>query len=108
MKIILLLLSLSVGFGCASQSTLRNEWLGADKVLHFGISTALAAAVTRHELNRGRSDCDARRIGFTVSISAGALKELYDKKIKKTFWSFEDMGWDLLGATVGSVAASDC
>lgn len=94
--------------GCASQTSSRHDWLGVDKAEHFAVSAAMAAAITNYQEHHGHSGCSAIRTGFVITISAGAVKELYDKKIKGTYWSLEDFGWDVLGATVGSLAAANC
>lgn len=117
-KSALLVLSLLV-CACASQSTPhlhahqvsehpKDDWYGIDKLAHFSVSAAIAAGVTNYKERHGSSGCAAARMGFAITLSIGAGKELYDKKIKKTFWSWEDMTWDAIGATVGSLAAADC
>ena len=95
--------------GCATQHGGVNDWYGKDKVAHFGISAALAAATTNYIESRDeKHGCKPAWIGFSTSIAIGAAKESYDKNVKKTRWSWEDFSYDVLGATVGSLAASDC
>lgn len=86
----------------------NDDWFGVDKLAHFGASAAIAASVTNYRESHGSSGCDAARTGFAITMTIGAGKELYDKNIKRTFWSWEDLTWDMMGGIVGSLAAADC
>lgn len=86
----------------------NNPWFGKDKAVHFAVSTALAAGLTAAAKEHDRTNCDAALVGFSVSLAIGAGKESYDKRIKKTRYSYRDMVWNMAGATVGSVLASGC
>jgi putative lipoprotein len=108
MKLILALLLSILCFGCANQKARNNDWYGIDKAAHFGISAAVAASVTNYAESRGKQPCHAAGIGLSVSLAVGASKEWYDKQIKKTFWSWEDLTYDLLGGSIGALAASNC
>ena len=85
-----------------------DNWFGEDKLMHFGASAAIAAAVTNYKQHHGSSGCEAARIGFSVSLAIGAAKETSDKYIKRTYWSLKDFTWDVLGASVGTLAAGHC
>ena len=37
-----------------------------------------------------------------------AAKESYDKRTKKTLYSFHDMAWNFAGSAIGSLAGSNC
>jgi len=86
----------------------EDRWFAGDKYAHFLVSAAISSAVTQGAIENGQNKCDAARVGFTVTLTIGAGKELYDKYKKKTFYSYKDMTWDLLGSAVGSLGASNC
>ena len=41
-----------------------------------------------------------------MAVSFGAGKELYDRNVKNTYWSWKDLAWDLAGAVAGALAAT--
>jgi len=92
---------------CALQSPTKPIQWQEDKIKHFSATTAISAAAASHE-REGDRDCQAagRSILFTMSIGAG--KETYDKYVKKTFWDWEDMTWNLIGSTVGASLGAHC
>jgi putative lipoprotein len=92
----------------APQHSKPDNWIGVDKLAHFTASAVIAAAVTNYQQRHGSGDCEAARIGFTVSLAVGASKEYYDKTVKRTRWSWKDFTWDVIGSGVGSLAAADC
>jgi len=110
----LIMLCLLIGViaaGCAVQpgkAPPPDNWFGKDKLAHFGVSAAMAAALTNYKKQHGSSDCEAARIGISVSLAVGAAKETYDKYIKRTYWSLKDFTWDVLGSSIGAMAASGC
>jgi len=85
-----------------------DRWFAGDKYTHFLVSSAISAAITKSRIDQGLNRCVAARIGFGITLSIGAGKEIHDKYVKKTRYSYRDMTWDLLGSTVGSLAASNC
>lgn len=89
---------------CTGCSTVRHDdrFFGRDKLYHFTIAGAIGAGTTVSADCRGTSRADAPIIGTSVALGFGAGKELYDLKIKKTFWSWKDMLWDLIGGLAGS------
>lgn len=96
--------------GCTvlNQKDLQDDWFAKDKFAHLAISTAMSAAAAKAAKENGNSNCDAAMIGFTVSLSIGAAKETYDKRKKKTLYSYKDMTWNMAGSALGSLAASNC
>ncbi|MGD8886487.1 MAG: hypothetical protein PVF34_12760 [Gammaproteobacteria bacterium] len=96
--------------GCAIQPGRDREdhWFARDKYAHFAVSTVASAALAKNAKNNGHDDCDAALIGFSITLSIGAAKETYDKRIKKTLYSARDMVWDTAGSLLGSLAASGC
>ncbi len=102
-----LVLSLLIS-GCASVNSREENWFGTDKFYHFSAAAAIGAGISAMTEDRGKSDCTAPVFGITAALAAGTGKELYDRKIKKTYWSWKDMFWTLLGGTAGSLAVSRC
>jgi putative lipoprotein len=102
--------ALLVSFAMAGCSPLepRDEWTGKDKLYHATVSAAIAFAATRAAHNHGHDDCDAARIGFSVALAAGAAKELSDRYVKGTYWSWKDFTYDIVGSALGSLAGSPC
>ena len=106
---VLLLLSTLYLAGCAANPVKQHSaWFAKDKAFHFATSTALSAGLAATAKQQNQSDCDAALIGFSISLAIGAGKESYDKRVKKTLYSYRDMVWNMAGAAVGSLLASGC
>jgi putative lipoprotein len=90
--------------GCATVPVAQDPWLGPDKAKHFGISAVLAGATTAVAVNNGLSDGEACGVGARADVRRRAGKETYDARIKKTFWSWRDLAWGLIGGLAGSGA----
>jgi putative lipoprotein len=77
-----------------------DSWLGPDKALHFGVSAGLAGGA----YGVGSLVLEPRwaRIaaGASVSLAAGAAKELYDLAGYGNP-SWKDFAWDVLGTAFG-------
>ena len=86
----------------------KDSWFGPDKAKHFVVSAAIGAGSSTILKNNGSSDCDAAAGGISISLAIGAGKEYHDKYIKKKYWSWKDMFWNLIGGTVGSHASTGC
>jgi putative lipoprotein len=93
---------------CATVSNDQDAWFGEDKARHFVVAAVLGAGVTAAAQQHDVADCDAPTVGVVTVIGFGAGKEVYDKRVKGTYWSWKDMTWNVVGATVGSLAASRC
>ncbi|MEE8328361.1 MAG: hypothetical protein V3R54_00325 [Thermodesulfovibrionia bacterium] len=102
-----LVLSLLVS-GCAVVNSREDHWFGRDKFYHFSIAAAIGAGVSSAVNKNGTSNCKAPVMGVSAAIGLGMAKELYDRNIKKTYWSWKDMFWNLFGGTAGSLAVSRC
>ena len=94
--------------GCAMTQHHSDHWFGEDKIAHFFVSSLLGAAATTAAQNNGVSDCDAPIVGVSLTLAVGTGKEFYDKYFKKTYFSWKDMIWNMLGVTAGSLAVSQC
>lgn len=86
----------------------HDHWFARDKMLHFAVSGVISGLTAKAAKDSGSGRCDAAAIGFGVSISIGAGKELYDKYQRKTGYSYRDMVWNAAGSTVGSLLGSQC
>lgn len=92
--------------GCASSVGHDDPWFGSDKYKHAAISAGIAAGATIAAKHAEISESSAPVIGFSTSFAVGLGKEAYDLRIRKTFWSWKDLCWDIFGGVLGSVAAS--
>ncbi len=115
-KIVLLLLLLSEGVLAGSPADSlhlnsvrtsvltqpKDPWLGVDKGLHFVGSMMVTIAVSK-SVQRFAGQPVSRSVcyGFGVSMSLGALKELWDYKRPGHFFSVRDLIADLTGSVLG-------
>ena len=92
--------------GCASLRRPDDPWFGRDKLYHFAVSAAIGGGATQaaHEQDWNDVDAGAGAIGLAFVIGAG--KEAHDKNVKRTYWSWKDMVWNVLGALAGAAAVS--
>lgn len=89
----------------AARADAADPWLGRDKMLHAGLSAAIAAggyalSVPLVEPRPARAAC-----GVGLSLTLGAAKELYDLAGHGTP-SARDFTWDVLGALTGAGVAA--
>ena len=70
--------------------------------------TACAVTAQNKHVNNQAAPCDAVLIGISTTFVIGSGKEWYDKKVKKTLFSWKDMAWNIAGGTLGSFAVSGC
>jgi putative lipoprotein len=92
--------------GCAPVFVKNDPWFGRDKLYHFVCTGAIGAGSTFAARSNGVCRSEAPVYGISAAVTIGAGKEWYDLKIKKTFWSWKDFTWDIIGGTAGSYAAS--
>ena len=81
-----------------------DEWNGADKAAHFGLSAAFGAAATSAvPLLGGPSGPDWRplALGVGIGLVPGLAKEAWDAGGHGDP-SWRDVTWDLVGAVVGA------
>lgn len=110
LKFPLLIVFVTLNAACATAPANHQEdsWFSQDKYAHFVLSGLTSGVIAKAAREDGQSKCDAALIGFSVTLSLGAAKESYDKRRKKTLYSFQDMTWNLMGSTLGSLAGSNC
>ncbi len=77
-----------------------DDWVGADKALHFSVSAALAGGGYAAAAAWSDAGVDRLATGASVSLLAGIGKELWDVTGHGQ-GSLKDLTWDLLGAVVG-------
>lgn len=96
--------------GCASfhwSQDQEDHWLAEDKAQHFGLSAASGFATTWTARSAGAPTATAATGGFTVTLSGGLAKELWDATASDgSGWSWKDLAWDLAGTSVGTWAGS--
>lgn len=78
----------------------RDDWLGTDKLLHFSVSTGLAAG--GYGAGLALFDCELERalLGGSLALGVGTAKELVDLAGAGDA-SFRDFTWDVIGAATG-------
>ncbi|MEO0100249.1 MAG: hypothetical protein ABIL00_02870 [candidate division WOR-3 bacterium] len=85
-----------------SQITLQDKWFGEDKFWHFGMSLALVGSsyhLLKCRLKEEKSIATSFSLGGTFSL--GILKELWDRKKPKGYFSYRDLLYNLLGIGIG-------
>jgi uncharacterized protein YfiM (DUF2279 family) len=79
-----------------------DNWFGKDKGDHFTTSAFLIGAgyyFSKQEMKMKDKSAQYNAVAFSFSL--GVLKEIYDKKIKKTHFCFKDLVADLAGIGFG-------
>ena len=104
----LIFIAIFLSFGCTAINETPDNWFGKDKLYHVAVAGAIGTGVTAYAQNKQNYGCRAPLIGISTVIAVGATKETYDLKIKKTYWSWKDMFWNVVGGTLGSLAVSKC
>jgi uncharacterized protein YfiM (DUF2279 family) len=77
-------------------------WFSGDKVLHFGISLCVGFSIYSVYFVATRNDMGAKCISITSAVLLGLIKEYYDWRVKKHF-SYKDLAWDAIGASMGAL-----
>ncbi len=101
-KVMLLIITLSLLIVSTLQA--RSPWLGKDKAMHFLTSAYLTywSYGISHDI---LGETENRSLVLSVSLTTflGAGKELSDKHIKKTRWSWYDMAYNGAGIVFGVI-----
>jgi len=85
----------------------EDQWWAEDKAKHVSLSAASSFAATWGSRSLGVPTETAAAGGFTLTISAGALKEIWDATASDgSGWSWKDFAWDLAGTAAGTWAGS--
>lgn len=91
--------------GCAGLRTCGPDdaWFGPDKAKHVAVTAGIGAGVVF--ASPDLDDEDAAAAGFAAAMTAGVAKEWYDNDVKKTCFSWKDLVWDFIGASIGITVA---
>lgn len=81
-----------------------DPWIARDKALHFGVSAVLAGGTYAAVSPWVESPLWRFVTGFSVSLSLGAAKELWDLS-GRGHPSVRDFTWDAVGALTGASLA---
>lgn len=96
--------------GCATfreSKAEEDQWWAVDKAQHFTLSVASGFGTTWSARALGADPVPAAAGGFTITLSGGLLKELWDATAATgSGWSWKDLTWDLAGATLGTWAGA--
>lgn len=79
----------------------EDAWLGRDKALHFGFSTALAAGGYAGSTFLVNEPWQRAAAGAGFGMALGIGKEVYDATGHGDP-SWRDLTWDLIGCTLGA------
>jgi len=103
----MLLAILMCSGGCANLNYCGREesWRGEDKQQHFLASAVLGAGITA-AASSGMDTEEAFAVGVITTTGIGLTKEWYDSEVKKTCFSWKDLIWDIIGASVGATMAA--
>lgn len=97
----------ALGCGCASFRHADDPWWGPDKARHMLATAALSAGTSYALVREGGAEADEGvTIGTGAALAAGVGKEVYDQRVKRTYFSGKDLVWDLLGGLAGGFAGS--
>lgn len=73
----------------------KDPWWAKDKALHFGVSFVVSTGTYMLFKNCSRNP---RTEAFGLTVSLGIMKEIYDWKLKRKFFSYKDLFFDITGA----------
>lgn len=80
----------------------EDHWLGMDKFLHVAASASITG-LSYHVYHCQYNNAVDRSIYFSFSLAgvSGIGKELYDAKVRRTYWSWKDIVADGVGIGLG-------
>ena len=85
----------------------EDQWWAEDKAKHVALSALSGFGTTYAVRLAGVDQTRAAATGFSITLSAGALKELWDATAADgSGWSWKDLAWDLAGTTLGTWAGT--
>jgi uncharacterized protein YfiM (DUF2279 family) len=80
----------------------RDNWFSEDKFFHFSVSALLVGSsyhFLKCRINKGEKLSTISSLSSTFLL--GIFKEVYDKKVKKEYFSYKDLIYDILGIGCG-------
>ena len=99
-----LLLAAALGAAVPARAQSVDDWLGADKALHFTVSAALAGTGYGGAALLTERTSVRLAVGAGFALSLGIAKEVYDATGAGDP-SWRDLAWDVLGTGVGVLSA---
>ena len=93
--------------GCAAAHP-KDRWFNEDKLQHFLISGTGAAYMANELSSDSRAECEALAISMGIVFVLGLGKEWLDENVFNRYWSKRDIVWNMIGASVGSIAVTHC
>lgn len=100
--VILFLILCCAGSTSIARSANSDRWLARDKYEHFAVSAFYSTGITiASHRHFSHSEDTSRIIGFSVTLSLGAGKELADYKTPGGVPSLKDFVWDIAGTLTG-------
>ncbi len=101
-KIILIILLSSIKEDSLKKEIYKDNWFGEDKFFHFSVSSLLVGSSYHFLKCRLEKDKNfSSYFSLTTTFFMGILKEIYDKKFKKEFFSYKDLVYNSLGILCG-------
>ena len=94
--------------GNRNRAVYTDPWLGQDKLYHVLASAGISRLAALQARDNSSRKCAPLAVGIGVTLSIGTLKELYDKNVRKTLFSWRDMAWNTAGAIIGGLSVSGC
>ncbi len=94
--------------GQAGAGGAADAWWGRDKAVHALAAAVVGAGAADTLHTRGRSPCDAARIGVLFPLTGGLIKELADPSFHRSPFSWRDLAWDLAGGIAGAAVVTGC
>ncbi|MGB4238710.1 MAG: hypothetical protein WBJ87_03730 [Candidatus Hydrothermia bacterium] len=76
-----------------SMTMSTDPWWAKDKVKHFATAFVLTESFKQASVNTTHSFCIVASLSFS--------KEVYDKKVKKSIFSYKDLLYDAAGIILG-------
>ncbi len=92
-----------VSTGCVTTDPRGDDWFGRDKAWHFAVGGAISAGTVAAARRNDVPDAESMVWGVGVTMTMGAGKELYDVHVRKSYWSWRDMTWNLAGSLLGGL-----
>ncbi|PHM25172.1 putative lipoprotein [Xenorhabdus ehlersii] len=98
---ILMIFPILLNTSCSNIRLANDNWTGKDKVQHFLFSAIVAAAGNTYGDRQHWGHRESAQFSVLLSVSIGAIKELYDSRPSGTGWSWHDIAYDIAGAIAG-------
>jgi hypothetical protein len=99
----------NIDLGLAHDDINNDGWFQKDKYYHWGVSAFLVlSSYSIYHFAVKTNDTESLILCTTWSFTVGLAKEDFDKNVKKTFFSFKDLGADGAGVATGLLIIGAC